>query len=165
MKKTTKLKILVDVDGVACDIVGEVIYRLNERLGPNYINEDITVWDFLHPQCDILTQNEKLNVLDIFREEFLCQVVNVIPGIKEKLKELKDDGHEIVWLTAPWKQSKTWCYDRTIWIERHFGDISKNVIFASHKEDVPGDILIDDNPENLRKWKAVYPDGEAILFS
>ena len=91
-------------------------------------------------------------------------MVRVIPGIKEKLKQFKDAGHQIIWLTAPWKQSQTWCYDRTIWIERHFGDISKNVIYASHKEDVPGDILIDDNPENLRKWKTAHPDGEAILF-
>ena len=162
--KEIQMKILVDIDGVSGDLVGEVLDRLNERRDMKFTHEHITEWNFFHPDSDIFNDEELADVNEIFCQEGLTNEIKLMPGIKETLEKLVKEGHEIVWLTAPWKLSKTWCYDRTVWIERELGHISKNIIFAWNKECIPGDILIDDNPEFLMKWKKHNLMGQTILF-
>jgi len=147
------MKILVDIDGVVCDLVGEVLDRLNKKIGTKFKHDHITEWNFFHENSQVFTEDELKVVKEIFNQEGLTNEVSLMPGAKEILEELSAKGHEIVWLTAPWKHSKTWCYDRTLWIERNLSHISKNIVFAWNKEDIPGDILIDDNPEFIEKWR------------
>ena len=158
------MKILVDVDGVTCDLVGELLKRLNKRLGTMFKHDHITEWDFFSEDSEVFTEDEMLNIRDIMKEEGLVNESPLILGAKETLEKLKARGHEIVFLTAPWKHSKTWCFDRIQWIEREFGHISKNIIFAWNKECIPGDILIDDNPEFVMKWLNSNPNSQAYLF-
>ncbi len=157
-------KILVDIDGVSCDLVGEVLDRLNKRLETKFKHDHITEWDFFNPDNNIFTEDELLNIRDIFKEKDLCFQVNLIDGVKETLEELQKDGHQIIWLTAPWRDSPTWCYDRIRWIDKHLGHISKNIIFAWNKEEIPGDILIDDNPEFLKRWEDKNFGKKTLLF-
>src|SRR3990167_2168837 len=158
-------KILVDIDGVMCDLVGEVLNRLNKRLGTKFKQDKIKEWNFFAPESVIFTEEEMRHINEIMKEEGLTNECSLITDAKETLEKLKEQGHEIIWLTAPWKHSKTWCYDRTLWIERELGHISKNTIFAWNKEDIPGDVLIDDNPEFIMKWQNKHSSkGLAYLF-
>ena len=124
-----KLKILCDIDGVSCDLISELLIRFNKRLGTNFKHDHITHWDFFHPDSDVFTEDELKVVREIFNEEGLANEVAVMAGLKTALEKVVADGHEVIWLTSPWKESKTWCYDRTIWIERELGHISKKIIF------------------------------------
>ena len=163
---TNKLKILVDVDGVSCDLISKVLDKLNDRNHTNYCHDDITTWDFFTSGTTIFSENDLNVIRDIFCEEGLTKNISVMPGLLNALEKVAADGHEIIWVTAPWKLSKTWVYDRTIWIEKELGHISKKIVFTWNKELVEGDIIIDDNPEFIKKWEAVPMNcnGRGLLF-
>lgn len=160
-----KLKILVDVDGVVCDLVGEVLKRLNNRLGSSFTPEHINKWDFFDKDSGVFKESELQHIREIFAEEGLTNESPLIKGCKETLEKIAAD-HEIVWLTAPWEDSKTWCYDRTKWIKRELGHISKKIIFTWNKEEIVGDLLIDDNPDFIKRWEDnLYNcNGRGLLF-
>lgn len=148
------MKILVDVDGVVVDLVAPILDKLNEKFGTNIEHEDIRTWDFFSHKStyELLSPEQKKYVQELMCEPGMASNVELIPGVKEALETLVKHGCEIVFLTAPWKDSKSWIDDRTKHLNETLGHISKEIIFSWNKEEVDGDLLIDDNPAFLRLW-------------
>lgn len=68
-------------------------------------------------------------------------------------------GWELLFLTAvPVHDDMPWAfYDKVLWAQDHFPDIP--VHFGPHSSDkknhcLPGDILVDDRPDNCKSWTA-----------
>jgi len=148
------MKILIDIDGVTVDFVSKILERLNKQFGTEIKHEHITEWDFFSNKStfELLTEEQKKFTRDLMCEEGFAGNVELMPHVKETLEALVKNGCEVVWLTAPWNSSKTWVEDRTKHIHETLGHISKNIIFEHNKEEIEGDLLIDDRPENLLKW-------------
>lgn len=67
-------------------------------------------------------------------------------------------------VTAPLRSCATWCRDREVWLEDHFGIRSDSVVHTHAKHVFNGSMLIDDNPAHVEQWAAEHPSGVAVLF-
>lgn len=161
------MKILVDVDGVVVDLVAPILDKLNEKFGTNFEHEDIRQWDFFssHSTYDLLRPEHKVFVRELMCKPGMASDVQLLPNVKETLETLVKHGCEIVFLTAPWKDSPTWIEDRTKHLHKELGHISKEIVFSWDKENTPGDLLIDDNPAFIQKWAQKHLSSIGLVFS
>lgn len=145
-------KILIDVDGVVADFTNTLLDELQVK------NPAPTKWNFIK-ELDTETKEEAEAILE---DEEFWGGLPLIDGAKKAVRLLKAYGHDIVWVTAPWTSCARWEEARRFWISEHFGD--DEVIVASDKSDVPGDIFIDDKPDNVRAWQKANPNKKAFIY-
>ena len=154
------MKALVDVDGVVSDFVGGLLSRLDEAgqdhgidietLGPRHM------FDYMSPAVEQVAH-------DIVSSSGFASNLPVIKGAVDGVNNLINLGYKVVFVTAPWKPSKTWCYDRHWWLRQHFPS-ECDIIFTSAKEHVVGDILIDDYLPYLVKWTLAHPSKKGLVY-
>jgi 5'(3')-deoxyribonucleotidase len=147
-------KILVDVDGPAADMVGDLF----ERMDGDLKKEDFPDWDIF----DAMTKEQREQAYSILQDPSFWANLPLVDGSKKAIKHLKDFGHKIVWVTAPWSSCFGWDNARRYWIEKNFGDDS--VITASDKEHTTGDVFIDDKPDNIDAMKKAHPNMKVFIF-
>lgn len=138
------LRILIDVDDVLEDLSTQWVQWLDEKYGLSVKPEDIVSWD-MHEFFPTLTDSELYSPLHSKR---FWNEMTPKDGAVEYVKRLKDDGHDVVIVTAshpdtvPKKMGK--------FLFKYFPYISfKDVIITSRKQMISGDVLIDDAPHNL----------------
>ena len=79
------------------------------------------------------------------------------PDVEKYLKQLIDDGHEVHIVTSTHYNSVA---PKTLWILEHFPFLKwEQIIIASNKQMIKGDVLIDDYQKNLEGG-----DYKRILF-
>jgi len=163
------MRVLVDVDGVLADFVGAYLcvasdeyFRAtgNARL---FSRDEVTDWDI----CSGLGIGEIRDAVNsrVSAPGFANSLDTIDPMVQMVNNLIAEESGEIVFVTSPWKSSPTWKRDRLAWLECHFGDAGRNVIFTGEKYGVRGDIMIDDRYENLVSWKSENPNGVAIIAS
>jgi 5'-nucleotidase len=91
-----------------------------------------------------------------------------LPVIEKNLNQMKkwmSDGHSVAFVTAPWEGADPWISIRKKALDKHFGGhrYSYRRVYTHDKELVAGDILIEDKPENLKKWLANNKNGRGYL--
>lgn len=150
--------ILLDADGVIVDFVGSFLAVANGITGLNVQREEITQWDIFHA----FPAKFHDDISKEMAREGFCLNMQPLPGALEAIGKLAEIG-DVVIVTSPWS-SKTWAWERTEWLIRHANFRTKEIIHASAKQHVKGDILIDDKYENLVAWKRANPEGAAILW-
>ena len=137
------LTILVDVDNVLEDLISAWVKALNIKYDRNVNPDDINEWDIMK-FFPGLSRNQVFSPL---HTKELWESLTPIPGAEEYLKKLVDDGHNVVLLTSAHPDTVSYKYK---FINKYFPYISfKDIIFASRKQMVKGDVLIDDAPHNL----------------
>lgn len=149
-----KLTVLVDLDDTVWNLSEPWIDTLNTTYGTNVQAGDCRDWDLtkLFPN---LSRNQ---IYAPLHTEELWQNVMPLPGAEEYLKKMIHDGHDIAILTASHPDT---IHLKMKIFNRYFSFIPwKNVIIASRKQLVRGDILIDDAPHNL-----VCGEYAGILFT
>ena len=140
------MKILIDMDDVMIDFMPLLAEEISKKFlggcGKSY--EEIDCWD-LHKVYPNLTADE------IFRPiKQLYFWHNVMPkdGAVKYIRQLILDGHEVFVVTAA--HPDTVKFRATFVMKNYFPFIPiTNVIVTSRKQMIKGDILIDDNPQNL----------------
>jgi len=152
--------VLMDVDGVVADFVGGVLNELHDRgiakdkdlvsIGPRHM-------------FDYLSDEEAVVARQIINAPGFAQRLGTVPGARYGVEQLVSMGFQVVFLTAPWDDSPTWCYDRTKWLEAMF-PYDCSIIFTHAKWHVKGDLFLDDYLPNLVKWDMAN-SGKAFLFN
>lgn len=142
-----KRTILVDMDSIICDFYYGVLdlYRKDtgEELDPSYIGS----WNVTFP-------NGK-DILYYFSRPGFFRGLSPIPGAQEALKDLKDQGHELVLVTAATLTNAPG--EKFEWMSQHFPWWHRNqMFFAKEKFRIHGDVLIDDHGENMAAWKLYW---------
>jgi len=137
------MRILLDCDGVLADFVGSVLGRLPWVLK----HEHVTCMDIqksldLGPTYTAMLNHE-------LRRQGFASLIRPLHGSKKFVRELKKRG-EITVVTRPMTDSPTWVWERVGWLYKHFG--LERIEFTDRKDLVPGDVLIDDDPENLVRF-------------
>lgn len=152
-----EMPVLIDVDGVIANFCGAVaLYiedKFNLKIDQSKIYGDVRneaggLWD---DECEAFIRSDgfALNL-----EEF--------PGAVDAVKEIMEK-HEVVFVTSPYGESKTWCYDRYNWLNERFDITRDDIIFCRDKRFVQGVSLIDDRFENIQDW-ARFNNRMGILF-
>ncbi len=150
------LRVLMDCDGPAADFTGHLL----RSIGSSLTLADITDWDVF----GFLEEEQKKDAYRLLRESFFWRELPVVDGAREKIKAIKQAGHDIYWVTTSWPGCRTWASDREKWLKDHFGAHYTRVVVCADKKVVAGDVIIDDKPENLEPWAEEHKAGRALLF-
>jgi len=146
------LKILLDVDGVVADTRNAIIEKLQLK-DPNPKS-----WDLVK----ILPPDDKERVLELMDDMDFWSNLPLVDGAKKGVRLLKAYGHEVVWVTSPWKTCIGWESARRFFINEHFGD--DTIVVTSEKHHVAGDVFIDDKVDNVESYKKENPNTMVYIF-
>lgn len=151
------------------------------------IDVDCTTGDFVGAVCKLANDQDRNNATrynwfetnysettkDLIAKELQTAAWwNTLPVIKDANKGiawLRGQGHELVWITVPFRECRGWLDARREWLERNF-QISRHkepLITVSNgaKYLVSSlDVLIDDVPEIIDAFEAHNPESVGLLF-
>jgi 5'(3')-deoxyribonucleotidase len=150
--------ILLDVDGVLADFTGALLRVANYITGGHRKASDVSTWDLFSPYSDSV----RIELVHEIDKPNFCYALSPLPGAHQGVRGLRKLGHVLA-VTAPWKTSDTWCYERTKWLEHYFGFAANDVLHVTDKFRVRGDVLIDDRESNIAAWSRLT-DGLGILW-
>jgi 5'(3')-deoxyribonucleotidase len=157
------MRVLMDVDGVCADFVGGVIALVDEISGKKVQRETLNRWD-IFPLLPLSVEERAVFHSRIQKPGF-CDSLKMLPGAKEGINAIKRMGIQVVFVTSPYATSPTWCYERSNWLISHGLALNhKEIVHAQNKAVVAGDILVDDNVENVRDWEKHNPNGTGIVW-
>ena len=139
-----RLTVLIDADDTIENLCEEWVKYLNEKYGTSVLLTDIKEWD-IAKAFPTIPRDEVYEPL--FNED-LWKRVTPLPGAVENIKKIMEDGHKVVIVTSshPDNVSLKWRYA----IAKYLPFLNSNdVIYASQKQLIKGDVMIDDAPHNL----------------
>lgn len=137
------LRIIVDMDGVLCDLIGKWFTTYNEEYQDSLTAEQMTVWGPHHYARAGKRIYKYLSQPGFFRD------LAPLPGAVSGMRWLVESGLDVVIVTAARRGHR----DKLGWISEHLPFLPRdNVIFAHRKELVRADIMFDDAPHNLENF-------------
>jgi 5'(3')-deoxyribonucleotidase len=139
----------IDVDGVLADLVDKVLYYQNSIYKTNLKHSDITSYDME----SIMGKDNIINIFELMESNHDVKTVNVIPGAKELIQDLRQLGR-VVFVTAPCPLYRGWADDRLYWLKTNFEASPYDVMSIYDKTLFNGQVLIDDSSSNIDKWMA-----------
>ncbi|NLN26989.1 MAG: 5'(3')-deoxyribonucleotidase [Firmicutes bacterium] len=148
------MRILIDMDGVLCNLMDKWLRRYNEDYGDALSTEQITSWG-PHRFAKAGRRIYKyLSLPGFFRD------LVPLPGAVENMRRLLAAGFDVLIVTAARRGHQ----DKRDWVSEHLPFFNTdNMIFAHRKELIRGDILFDDAPHHLERF-AQY-GGEPIAMA
>ena len=152
--------ILMDVDGVVCDLHSSWLGLYNKDYDDDLHNEEITAWDmveFVKPECGKKIY-EYLENPDIYK--------NALPivGAWGGCMKIRKMGHRIVFVSAGFYPAKVewlnrWGFLREFPYEDKRWQTATDMALVNDKSLIVGDLLIDDRYENVIDSKCL-----ALMF-
>ena len=157
-----KLTILIDMDDTLEDLLGAWVSYLNTQYGTNVHKEDIRQWDI----SVAFPSLSKTQVYEPILLDDFWKTVQPKDGAVEVVQKLISDGHRIYVVTASAYETLRTKMEDVLF--RYFSFLSwGDVIIASCKQMIKGDILIDDGVHNLLggEYTGVLMDALTMLTS
>lgn len=162
MEGSSLARLLVDMDGVLCNLIEKWFGRYNAEYGDQLRLDALDTWGPHRIAKAGRAVYKYLSEPGFFRD------LKPIPGAVEGVRSLLDHGHEVVVVTA----AKNGHRDKLDWIREHLPFLSpENVVFTHRKELVRGDVLFDDAPHNLEAFARygtpvamAYPYNRGVPF-
>lgn len=139
-------RILVDLDGVVVDLMGEAVKR-------GLFDHAPCKWNFTG--CCTTRSDDDVFGGDIFA------TAKPILGAIHAVDALLALGLDVQFLSAPWPTNHQGCAHKYEWVERYFGVAGvKRLTLTHNKALVPGLVLVDDKPNLVGPWQHVtYPQA------
>jgi 5'(3')-deoxyribonucleotidase len=143
------------MDEVMADTLAEHLRRYNQEF-----DEDVTVDDLAGKGLWEITPLDRQQQLRAFLDaEDFFEVLDVIPGAKEVLKDLAA-RFEIFIATQAMAVPNS-LGPKYRWLQRHFPFIPPtHYVFCGNKSILRADYLIDDQPRNLLRF-----EGQGLLYT
>jgi 5'-nucleotidase len=144
----------IDIDDTIADLVPRWLDRYNQKYVDNLVPKDITDWDiarFTKKECgkriyDLLIKNLYDDVLPVF-------------GAIKGIRNLREDGHKIIYITSFCPTTAGRKYD---WLrEYHLVENLHEYMECNNKPLVRVDVLIDDRLETIQR---LYKSCTGILY-
>lgn len=151
--------ILVDADGVLLDFLAvylDLHSHLNER---SCERSEVTNFDFTKCIASPVEDERIWRHFDATRG--LVENIPVMDGALEGLDRLRAIGR-VVCVASP-HTGPFWSGERFKALLR-LGFSKRDVVLASDKTLIPGDMLIDDRFETVMEWSRAHPKGVGVVF-
>lgn len=142
-------RIIVDFDGVMCNMHNKLLLLYNQIYNTNYTTDDITDWVLPKGSREIFTQTE-----GFFAD--LPPIDGAIEGVNELSKK-----YEVFFATDA-ASTPIVAHDKIAWWKSHNLDHIPIVIIG-HKYIIDADLIIDDAPHHVEYFLRSHPDKQAIL--
>jgi 5'(3')-deoxyribonucleotidase len=143
----------VDIDNVLVTTTEAVLEYINERLGTNFVIEDVKEYYIEN----LLQEQYRWIVPLAFKDSDMWRRVKPIEGAFENIEKLIADGHEIFFCTSTYPENvrkKTKHIARNSNLTMKF--VSDRMINIKYKQLLRLDCLIDDCAENLIGNRSYY---------
>ena len=137
--------LLLDQDGVLADFDGALDEVLRD-LGHDPTLLERTAWDYAKDVERHFGIDAVRALDDAWRAPGFFKRLDVIDGAIEAVEELLALGFDVAVCTAPSSENPTCASDKLWWVDHHFPSLAGNVVLATDKTLVHGDLLIDDRP-------------------
>lgn len=148
------MRILVDMDGVLCDLMGKWLQLYNDEFNDTLTADQMTTWG-PHRYAKAGKRVYKY----LAQPGFFGDLVP-LPGAIENMRRLVNAGFDIVIVTAARRGHK----EKRDWVAEHLPFLDTDqMIFAHRKELIRGDILFDDAPYHLENFAKF--GGEPIAMA
>lgn len=148
-------KVHIDVDQTVSDTIVDLFERMSGDLDPS----DFPNWGVFED----MTKEQREEAYKIMEDPEYWANLPLLDGAKKAVKHLKDFGHEVIWVTAPWKSCLGWEEARRSWIKKHFGN-DKVIVSADKEKHVKEGVFIDDKPDNINDVKRANPNVRCFIF-
>lgn len=150
--------ILCDVDDVVANLVEPWLARYNKDYDDSVTPDHCVRWEieeFVKPECG--------KKIFSYLDSTIYEEVQPMPGALEGVRILRDLGHRVIFVTSCGAETASAKYH---WLARH-GFVGgtfaqKDLIFATDKSMIRGDVLIDDGLHNCDAF--FKHGGDVIVF-
>ena len=152
------MRIIVDVDCTVADFVG-AICRVVDVPDRSIAKE----WDWFK---SAYSPRQTEQVRKEMSDHRFWSKLPVIRDANKGIAWLRAQGHDIVWVTAPFRACFGWCDARREWLNRNFNIDKHNepLVFTKAKYLVGADVIIDDMPEIVDAYGAAHPDALCLTY-
>lgn len=153
-KEKRRPKILVDMDNVLADWIGEILKMAGKP--PEYVQE-LTKFEL---------EGDLKRVFEECHGETLYRNLPVIEGAQEGMRQLASIGDVFVVTACPiWKNGDNIYKAKADWLDEHFPWVgSKKMVIAHDKHVIDGDVLIDDAMHNVDPFLEERPNRLALVL-
>jgi len=154
------MRILVDMDGVVADSLPTWLQEYNLLAdGSDHLKvSDIKSYVFekfaRFPKLLYAT----LEIAQVFKRSL------PMPGALEAVHFLRSQGHEIHFVTYNHAAVPSGFNQKLDWLQHYGLGGPDDVTFQRDKSHTDGDILVEDNPDNVAAWLSRHPEGRAVLI-
>lgn len=153
------MRILLDVDGVIADYTGAVLKLVQQHTGLIILRSQVVEWNIF----ELIPPKHHRHIQSALDEPGFCARIDPFPEAVAAVGVLQTFG-EVIPVTTPSHTNPTWAYERSAWLAGKFGFAPGKIVQTGYKEVVDGDVMIDDKPENVRKWLDAHDQCEGILW-
>lgn len=152
-------RLLLDVDGVLANFTKTAVDLINRMFDRSYATEQVTKFS-IEDSLGLSARERERWTTRLTSTPGACASIEPYEGAIEAVDRL---GRllPVYAVTAPWHTSPTWVYERTMWLQRHFGIPPQRVIPTHAKYAVRGLVLVDDRLKHLESWCAENVEVEA----
>lgn len=155
------MRYLIDCDGVLADFSAHVIECSGSTLTP----AEVTQWDIFSLIGERGGEQLKKKTLLMMDDPEFWRTLPLMDGAAEGVARIKEEGHDIYWVTSPWGTCSGWDVARRAWLKANFEwSSTDHVVITSAKYVCLGDVFIDDHIKNVEKWAQWHPSGRALLM-
>jgi len=157
----SKLTILVDLDGICVNLPQAFVDTVNlEREGGDEVSvEDLTDYEFSR------ALPEGGSIYDYMGREGWWEALPLISGASDALYALDSLGAEVVICSSPGNYPRA-AMEKMRWVYKHLPFLpQKNIIITRRKELCRGDVLIDDAPDQLLKYRKAWPEAKLLAIA
>ena len=148
-----KKTIIVDVDGVCGDFVSHLNKKM-EEIGYKVNKDKLDKWSLTDRFYSIGGRDIEKDYLKILDNIDFWASIPLFKNVQEILKKI-DKNYNLLIVTSPFPQVvDAFKEGRLQWLKKYFPFIKRDqIIFESKKWKIKADIIIEDKPETIEKFK------------
>lgn len=155
--KNKNFRILIDLDDTITNFLEEVINEYNKTYGTSHSIDEVTEW--------VIPSSFEYGLFSVL------ELTNILTMITPKLDSIEyinkwiDEGYDVFIVSDCCNRYQSY-RDKLKWLKTYIPkfDLS-HFIPCKEKYVIQGDILIDDNLDNLNKWSLNNPYGHDLLMT
>lgn len=146
LERSIAKTIAVDVDDVVVDLVGKWIDIYNQEWDDDLQYSSVSDWmitDLVKPECG-------MKMLEILKRDNLYDGIQLVDGAVDGIKELRDAGKRVVFVTAgnhPMKEG--FLFDNGLLTDK------RDFVYARDKTLIHAGVLLDDGFHNVKNFRGV----------
>lgn len=152
-----KFRILIDMDDTITNFLEEVINEYNKTYGTSHSIDEVTEW--------VIPSSFEYGLFSVL------ELTNILTMITPKLDSIEyinkwiDEGYNVFIVSDCCNRYQSY-RDKLKWLKTYIPkfDLS-HFIPCKEKYVISGDVLIDDNLDNLEKWSLHNPYGMDLLMT